>query len=102
MHATIRIYNQPELADDLAGHAEEIQGLMAGVDGLRSYVLFRTDSGCASVTVCDTAQAAEASTDTAAAWFRERTGEITEPEPMIARGEVIAATSAGSDLARRS
>ena len=41
--------------------------------------------------MCDSEAAAEASTDTAAAWFRERTGEITEPEPMIARGEVIAA-----------
>jgi hypothetical protein len=45
--------------------------------------------------VCETEAAAEASTDTAAAWFRERTGEITEPEPMIARGEVIAAVAAG-------
>ncbi len=102
MHATIRIYNQPDVADDLAGHAEEIQQLMAGVDGLRWYCLFRTDAGCASVSVCDTEQAAEASTDTAAAWFRERTGEVTEPEPMIARGQVIAAVGAASDVAHSS
>ena len=95
MQATIRIYNQPELADELAEHADEIQALMAGVDGVRWYCLFRTDAGCASVSVCETEAAAEASTDTAAAWFRERTGEITEPEPMIARGEVIAAVAAG-------
>jgi hypothetical protein len=42
------------------------------------------------VTVCDSEEALEASTDTVAAWFRERTGEITEPEPQITRGEVIA------------
>jgi hypothetical protein len=95
MQATIRIYNQPELADELAEHADEIQTLMAGVDGVRWYCLFRTDAGCASVSVCETEAAAEASTDTAAAWFRERTGEITEPEPMIARGEVIAAVAPG-------
>ena len=53
MYATIRIYNQPELADELAGHADEIQALMAGVDGLQSYDLFRTDAGCASIAVCE-------------------------------------------------
>jgi hypothetical protein len=101
MHATIRIYNQPDLADDLATHAEEIQQLMAGVDGLQWYCLFRTEAGCASVSVCETEEAAEASTDTAGAWFRERTGEITEPEPMISRGEVIASV-VGSGLAASS
>jgi hypothetical protein len=96
VHATIRIYNQPDVADDLAAHAGEISQLMSQVDGLQWYCLFRTDAGCASVSVCDSEEAAEASTDTAAAWFRERTGEVTEPEPMIARGEVIAAvTGAG-------
>jgi hypothetical protein len=99
MYATIRIYNQPELADELATHAEEIQSLMAGVDGLQSYVMFRTDAGCASISVCDSEQSAEATTDAAAAWFRERTGEITEPEPMIARGVVIAAVNATSGVA---
>jgi hypothetical protein len=102
MYATIRIYNQPDLADELAGHADEIAGLMAGVPGLRAYTLFRTDAGCASVSVCDSEQAAEASTDTAAAWFRERTGEITEPEPIIARGEVIAAVTPDERLASQS
>jgi quinol monooxygenase YgiN len=91
MHATVRIYNQPELADELAEHADEIRDLMAAVDGVQSYCLFRTESGCASVTVCDNEAAAEASTDTAAAWFRARTGEVTEPEPQIAGGQVIAA-----------
>jgi hypothetical protein len=90
MHATVRIYNQPELADDLAAHADEIRDLMSSVDGVQSYVLFRTEAGCVSVTVCDTEAAAERSTETAAAWFRERPGEVTEPEPQIARGEVIA------------
>jgi len=42
------------------------------------------------VTVGETEAAIEASTDTAAAWFRERPGHVTEPEPQIARGEVIA------------
>ena len=101
MHATIRIYNQPDVAADLTAHAEEIQQLMAQVDGLQWYCLFRTEAGCASVSVCETEQAAEASTDAAAAWFRERTGEVTEPEPMIARGQVIAAVVGGS-MARSS
>jgi quinol monooxygenase YgiN len=91
MYATVRIYNQPELADELAAHADEIRDLMAAVDGVQSYFLFRTETGCASVTVCESEAAAEASTDTAAAWFRERPGEVTEPEPQIAGGEVIAA-----------
>ena len=43
--------------------------------------------------------ATEATTDTAAAWFRVRTGEITEPEPMIAGGEVLAAVSTGARVA---
>lgn len=91
MHATVRIYNQPDLAADLAEHEDEIRELMSSVPGLQSYYLFRTEAGCASVTVCTDEEAIEASTDTVAAWFRERTGAITEPEPQIARGEVIAA-----------
>jgi quinol monooxygenase YgiN len=90
MYATVRIYNQPELADELAQRSDEIRELMSGVAGLQSYHLFRTEAGCASVTVCDDEAAAEASTDTVAAWFRERPGEVTEPEPQITRGEVIA------------
>ena len=101
MQATIRIYNQPDVADDLAAHAGEIQQLMSQVDGLQWYCLFRTEAGCASVSICDNEEAAEASTDTAAAWFRERTGEVTEPEPVIARGEVIASVI-GDSMARSS
>jgi hypothetical protein len=89
MYATIRIYNQPELADELAKHADEIRDLMTGIAGLQSYCLFRTETGCASVTVCENEAAIEASTEVAASWFRERAGEITEPEPQIARGQVI-------------
>jgi hypothetical protein len=90
MHATVRIYNQPELADELSEHADEIRELMTSVNGLQWYCLFRTEAGCASLTVCDTEDGTEASTDTVAAWFREHVGTITEPEPQIARGEVIA------------
>jgi len=90
MHATVRIYNQPDLAAELAEHDDEIRALMSRVPGLESYCLFRTEAGCASLTVCSDEQATEASTDVVAAWFRERTGSITEPEPQIARGDVIA------------
>ena len=51
MHATVRMYNQPELANELAEHADEIRDLIAAVDGVQSYFLFRTETGCASVTV---------------------------------------------------
>ena len=40
MHATVRMYNQPELADELAEHADEIRDLMSAVDGVQSYFLF--------------------------------------------------------------
>ena len=35
MHATIRMYNQPELADELAAHADEIRDMMAAVEGVQ-------------------------------------------------------------------
>ena len=53
------------------------------------------------MSVCETEQATEASTDAAAAWFRGRTGQVTEPEPLIARGQVIASV-VGHGLARSS
>jgi hypothetical protein len=47
MHATVRTYNQPELADELAEHADEIRELMTAVDGVQSYCLFRTETAAA-------------------------------------------------------
>ena len=84
MHATIRIYNQPDVANDLAAHSEQIQQLMAQVDGLQWYCLFRTDAGCASVSVCDTERAAEDSTDAADESKADRPeGEELGDEPLM-------------------
>jgi hypothetical protein len=43
MHATVRIYNQPDLAAELAEDDDEIRALMSRVPGLESYCPRRRD-----------------------------------------------------------
>lgn len=93
MHATIRSYTDPDLADFLAGDKDEVEALIADVPGIHSYYLVRTPEGCTSVTVGDDEAATSASSKTAADYLRDK-GASAAP-PTVASGEVLAHLGAG-------
>ena len=90
MYTTIRTYaGAPGLADELAARAGEVEELISTIPGFQAYYLVRTDGGCATVSVFDTAAGAEESTRRAAEWLRDNAGEITAPPPTIWAGDVL-------------
>ena len=93
MHATIRTYSDPNLADILASNKDEVEEVIRGVPGVRSYTLMRTQEGCAALVVGDDEKATRATTD-AAAEFLRRKAPSTSP-PSLLSGEVIVQLGAG-------
>jgi hypothetical protein len=89
MHATIRSYDSPQLADLLQSRSDEVESLMSGVPGLQGYFLMRTDDGCASITICDDEAGTEESTRVAGNWVRENASGMAMAAPDITSGDVI-------------
>jgi hypothetical protein len=96
VHATIGLYDSRELADALATRQKDVEALISGVSGLRSYHLIRTENGCASITVCDDVAGTEESTRIAAEWIRDNLPDIRIGQPEIRSGEVLVRT--GSEV----
>ena len=93
MHAIIRSYTDPDLADMLASNKDEVEALIAGVPGVHSYFLMRTSEGCTSITVGEDETATSASSKTAADYLRSK--GATAPPPTITSGEVLAHAGTG-------
>lgn len=93
MHAIIRSYTDPDLADLLATNRAGVEELISSVPGVQNYVLIRTPDGCISVTVGDDEAATSASSAAAAGFLRDK--GATAPAPTITTGEVIAHVGAG-------
>jgi hypothetical protein len=88
MHATIRSYTDPGLADMLASNKDEVEALIGAVPGVQSYFLVRTSDGCTSVTVGDDDTATTASSKAAADFLRSKGASATAP--TVVSGEVLA------------
>ncbi len=90
MYATIRTYTgAPELADELAARAGDVEELISTIPGFQAYYLVRTDGGCSTISVFDSASGAEESSRRAAEYLREHAGEITSSSPTIWAGDVL-------------
>lgn len=91
MHAVIRKYSGPgasRLFDELELRCHEVEKIMLGVPGLRSYSLIRTSDGGLSVTVCRDRAGTEESTRRASGWIAENF-PVTADSPQIIEGTVI-------------
>lgn len=91
MHAVIRKYSgtgASRLIDELELRCNEVEKIMLGVPGLRSYSLIRTRDGGFSVTVCRDRAGTEESTRRASGWIEENFPATGEP-PEIVEGNVI-------------
>jgi heme-degrading monooxygenase HmoA len=90
MYATIRTYTgAPELADELAARAGDVEELMSTISGFQAYYLVRTDDGCATISMFDSASGADESSSRAAEYLREHAGEFTSSTPTIWAGDVL-------------
>jgi heme-degrading monooxygenase HmoA len=89
MYVSIRAYQgNTELADALAARADELQGVIGGIDGFRSYYLIKLDEGTASVSVFDDKAGADASNEAAAAWLSENLPDMAAT-PYVTAGETV-------------
>ena len=93
MHATIRTYSDPGLADLLTSHKDEVEEVIGAVPGIQSYTLMRTPDGVASITVGDDEAATEASRSAAADFLRQKAPNSAPP--AITEGTVIVQLGAG-------
>lgn len=92
MYAVVRTYtgaNAKKLADLLAEHRSEVEGLLRGVSGLVSYTATRTADGATTITVCQSKAGAEESMKVARDWIAKRGSSLGVGAPAIGEGEVI-------------
>jgi heme-degrading monooxygenase HmoA len=89
MYATIRSYSGGDLAEALIERQEDVKGVIAALDGFRSYHLLRTAEGTTSISVFDDQAGAEASTAAAANWIAGNLPDASFGAPQVTTGEVV-------------
>jgi hypothetical protein len=89
MYAVIRTYDDPEIAGQLAAKQDDVQRLVSGVDGFRSYHLVQTESGCTSISVFEDRAGADESTRVAGEWIQQQSDDINQVKPTVTAGEVL-------------
>lgn len=89
MHLTMRYYaGNADLADQLAGRADEIKSVISEVPGFQSYYAVRLDDATVTITACDDEAGTAESTRVAAEWIRENMPDLTASPPMVSSGTV--------------
>src|SRR5947209_2190834 len=88
MYTTIRIYKSRELTDALIERRSEVERIVSGISGFRSYQMVRTSDGFCSMTTCDNEAGCEESNREAAKFVREQLSHIQVESPEIISGEV--------------
>ena len=89
MHAAVRKYRVSDI-DTLVQRVEEgFVERVKGIDGFVGYyVIDGGDGTAASVTVGESEEAVEASTQRAAEWVQENAADLIEGAPDVTAGEV--------------
>src|SRR5438128_2124596 len=93
MYATIRTYEQPEMADALASRRKDVEEVIRNVRGVVGYYLLKTPNGAVSVTVCDSQAGTDESTKVAGEWIRKNLPHLANTPPRIQSGEVLVTVS---------
>ena len=90
MYAVIRAYTgNPDLADTLAEHEEDIRQLIGGIDGFKAYYLLKIKEGTSTISVFEDQEGADESSRAAAAWLAENLPDQNVPTPYVTGGEVL-------------
>jgi len=92
MHAVVRTYSgsgAKELFDRLEERKEDVEDVLEGVTGFRSYTLMRTADGGITLTVCDDKAGTDESIQVARDWIASNAADISSSPPVISEGPVI-------------
>ena len=90
MYVTVRRYTaDPAFADELVRRRADVESIIRGVPGFRSYYLARTDDGVVTITVCDDRAGTEESTRRAGEYVRDNLSQFAGTPPQISSGEVL-------------
>jgi hypothetical protein len=90
MYAVIRAYaGNPDLADTLAEHTDEIRQVIGGINGFKAYYLVKIAEGTTSISVFEDQAGAEESSRAAAAWLAENLPDVKGDAPYVTAGEVL-------------
>jgi hypothetical protein len=91
MYAVIRSYSgsgASELAELINERKEEAEAILRPISGFVSWTLINTDSGCATVTVCDDKAGTDESSQVARNWIMENASDISVDPPSVTEGSV--------------
>jgi hypothetical protein len=89
MHAAVRRYRVSDVDALVSKVQDEFVGQVKEIDGFVGYyVIDGGDGNVASVTVGETADAVENSTQRASEWVRESAADLIEGAPEVTAGEV--------------
>jgi hypothetical protein len=92
MHAVVRNYAGPNAAqfiDQMERNKDEIERLIAAIDGFVSYTLVRTGEGGASVSVYQTKHGADASSRAVEDFVETTLSADDRVTPIVSDGEVV-------------
>jgi hypothetical protein len=90
MHAVIRAYaGNPDLAETLAEHTDEIRQVIGGINGFKAYYLVKIAEGTTSISIFEDQAGAEESSRAAAAWLAENLPDVKGGAPYVTAGEVL-------------
>jgi hypothetical protein len=90
MYAVIRAYTgNPDLADTLAEHEEDIRQLIGGINGFKAYYLLKLPEGTSTISIFEDQKGAEESSRVAAAWLAENLPDLNVAAPYVTAGNVL-------------
>lgn len=92
MHAVVRNYlgtGAKAVFDLVEERKADIETTMKNVPGVVSYIVFRSDDGGMTITVCEDRMGAEASVQAARAWLQANGPHLVAHPPEVTEGPVI-------------
>ena len=87
MYATLRWYDDPDLAGRLQERGDDVRSIISEIAGFRAYYLVRSDAGTISVSIFDDESSTKASNEAAASWLRENMPDVSASN--VAGGEIV-------------
>ncbi len=92
MHAVVRTYSGQganTLFILLEQRKAEVERIIRGVIGFRSYTLISTDDGGVTITVCQDKEGTDESMQVAGDWIHENAEDLGVSPPSVSEGSVV-------------
>ena len=92
MHAVVRTYSGQganTLFKLLEQRKAEVERIIRGVIGFRSYTLISTDDGGVTITVCQDKAGTDESMQVAGDWIHENAEDLGVSPPSVSEGSVV-------------